>query len=230
MGRLSDPFRQKFKGFDSALVGEGELAGKEHGGRGVVLAAVFPVSHQRESPGGKLHPDLMAAPGVQTDAHKAGVGSCETGVLQPSFFDPFSFLFHHKNLVFAAILKEKIPPISTFRGRSVNQGHIFLHHCALLNRLGKSGRCRLRPGVDHDASHILIQPMHRKKFTAQLLGQRGRDIMLRVLSHSFDAQGDLVICIENFHCATLLFLHYTKKIQNVQENERRPCIMWKNCV
>ena len=50
--------------FYAALVGEGDAAGVEHGRGNIVPGAVFVVAHQGIPPAGKLHPDLVTAPGV----------------------------------------------------------------------------------------------------------------------------------------------------------------------
>ena len=47
-----------------SLPWESDPAGEKHGGRGVIPGAIFMVAHQRETPAGKLHPDLMTAAGM----------------------------------------------------------------------------------------------------------------------------------------------------------------------
>ena len=64
------PIRQLFKAHLLTLPGEGDTAGKEHRGGTLVFRAVFVVTDQGEAPGGKLHPDLVAAAGVKPDAHQ----------------------------------------------------------------------------------------------------------------------------------------------------------------
>ena len=83
-----------------------------------------------------MYTDLMTAAGMQTDAHQTGIGFCQADKLQAGLFDAFSFLFYHKNLVFAAVLEEKICPVSDLRGCPVDQGYIFLDYGAFLNSLG----------------------------------------------------------------------------------------------
>ena len=53
------------------MPGEGNPAGKEHGRGLLIPGAILVVTHKGESPGRKLHPDLMTATGVEPDANKA---------------------------------------------------------------------------------------------------------------------------------------------------------------
>ena len=59
-----------FKFLRYALVRQCDTARIQHGSRGGIPRSVFVVTYQRESPGGKLHPYLMASSGVQADADK----------------------------------------------------------------------------------------------------------------------------------------------------------------
>ena len=56
-----------------------------------------------------------------------------------------------------------------FRGRAVNQRHIFLDHGPFLNGPGQSGGSGLGAGVDHDAANIFVQPVQGENFPAQRL-------------------------------------------------------------
>ena len=58
------------QGFESLCLAppwEGDTAGEKHRRGGFIPGTVFMVAHQGESSAGKLHPDLMAASGMQTD-------------------------------------------------------------------------------------------------------------------------------------------------------------------
>ena len=50
-----------------SAIGEGDPAGIKQGGIPVIPGAVFVVAYQRETPAGKLDPDLMAAAGMEPD-------------------------------------------------------------------------------------------------------------------------------------------------------------------
>ena len=68
--RLSGPFGQGFKDHFLAPEGEGDPAGKEAGGGFFIPGAIFMVAHQRETPAGKLNPDLMAATGMEPNVNQ----------------------------------------------------------------------------------------------------------------------------------------------------------------
>ena len=70
---MSDcPFRGGFVPVDSAAEGEGDPAREQHRGGGFVPGAVFVVANQRVAAAGKLHPDLMASSGVESNMDQAG--------------------------------------------------------------------------------------------------------------------------------------------------------------
>ena len=91
------------------------------------------VAHQRIAPAGKLHPDLMAAPGVQADADQTGFSGSQTPIFKPCFLNTAPLAFYHKNLVLSGILPQKILPGAIFWGCAVDHGHIFFDHCPILN-------------------------------------------------------------------------------------------------
>ena len=65
------PFWGGFKMHLLALIGECDPAGEKHGSGLFVPGTILVVTHQRETPAGKLHPDLVTASGMQPDADKA---------------------------------------------------------------------------------------------------------------------------------------------------------------
>ena len=92
-----------FKLLRLSTVGEGEAAGEKHGFRLFGPGAVLVVPHPGEAPAGELDPDLVAAAGVETDAHKALFPGGEAHKFQPGFLDTGALPFHHENLVFSAV-------------------------------------------------------------------------------------------------------------------------------
>lgn len=105
-GRLSRPLRQCFEVHGFAVQGESQGAGEEEGGGGGVAGAVFVVAHQGESPGGELDADLVAAAGVQEDAHQGGFAGAEAGEFQPGGLDALALPLHHEYLIFGAVLPQ----------------------------------------------------------------------------------------------------------------------------
>ena len=99
------PVRELFKHLDLLAPREADPAGEQHRGSGVITGAVFVVAHQRESPAGELHTDLMAAPGVQPDVNKALFAGTKALILQPCEFYALSLFFDHKNLIFPTVFK-----------------------------------------------------------------------------------------------------------------------------
>ena len=89
------------------MIGEGEAAGIEHGGSGLVPGAVLVVAHQGEAPGGKLHSYLMAAPGVESHTHQGLLARFQQAVGQPCFFNAAAFPLNYKSLGFAAVLPQE---------------------------------------------------------------------------------------------------------------------------
>ena len=77
------------------------------------------IAHQREPAGGKLHPDLVASAGIEPHTHQRLLSCLEGMEGQAGFFDAFSLSLYYKNLVFAAILPQKVGPIAIFRRRAV---------------------------------------------------------------------------------------------------------------
>ena len=65
------PMGKGFEPFGFPVPGEGNAAGEEHGGGLFIPGAVFMIAHQGKPPGGELHPDLMAAAGMEPDAYQA---------------------------------------------------------------------------------------------------------------------------------------------------------------
>ena len=62
------PLRQGFVAMALSTEGEGQAAGKQHGGSVLVPGTVLVVAQQGKSAAGKLHPDLVAAAGMEPDA------------------------------------------------------------------------------------------------------------------------------------------------------------------
>ena len=123
--KLYCPVRVMAKLLFFAFVGEGDAAGVEHRGGKGVLCAVLMVADQGVAPAGKLHPDLVAASGMQPDTDQRGFSLGQSGKFKSGFFDTGPLPFDHKNLIPSAVLKKKIFPVAGFRGRSVDQGYIF---------------------------------------------------------------------------------------------------------
>ena len=73
---------------------QGDLAG-------ILQGAVFSISHQGQTPAGKLGPDLMGAAGDQPDTHLGQViGAGEHPVFQSGFLHILARLGHHIGFAF----------------------------------------------------------------------------------------------------------------------------------
>ena len=86
-------------------VGEGTAAAVELGKLLIIPGTVFVVAHQGKPPGGELHPDLMTSAGMKPDAYQCGITALQAHKFQPRRFYTGALLFHHKDLVFSAVLK-----------------------------------------------------------------------------------------------------------------------------
>lgn len=126
------------------------------------------VTNQGKAPAGELDSNLMAAAGMETDADKAFFSCSQTNKFQSGFFDPTTLALHHKDFVFLTIFPQQVLPVTFFRWRTVDHGHIFLYHGAFLNCFGELGGSLLCAGKDHNTAYILIQPVDGKYFAAKL--------------------------------------------------------------
>ena len=149
------------------MAGEGDAAGEQHRLFPFIPGAVLVVAHQGEAPGGELDPDLMAPSGMEPHMNEAGFSRRQTGKFQPGFFYSGTLALDCENLILLAVFPEEVLPVPFFRGRSMNHGHIFLDHGALLYSLGQGSGRLLCSGEDHDTAHIFIQPVNGENFTAQ---------------------------------------------------------------
>ena len=95
------------------MPGESQAAGKKQGRGGLIPGTIFVVAYQGKATAGKLYPDLMATAGMQTDTHQIVPVSDK---FQPGFLNALSFFFDHEDFVFAAVLEQKVCPVSIFRG------------------------------------------------------------------------------------------------------------------
>ena len=157
------------------------------------------IAHQREPPAGKLHPNLMAAPGMQADAHKTHFSGTQTLKFQMCVLHTLAFGFDHKNLVLTAVLEEKIRPVAPFRGCTVNHGNIFLDETSVLHGLAQSGSGGLGAGIDHHTTHVFVQTVDREDLSAQLFFQRSGEFHLRIQPYRLDAGHKTAVSIQNFH-------------------------------
>ena len=157
------------------------------------------VAYQGEATAGKLHPDLMAAAGVEPDANQGGVGVRQASVFQAGIFDPLALFFDGEDLVFAAVFEEKILPVTGLRGGAVKQGHVFLDHGSLLDGLGQLGGGLLCAGVDHDAADVFVQPVDGENVAAEGFLQGGGEFGFSVQPCGLDADDEVFVGIENVH-------------------------------
>ena len=182
--------------------GEGQAAGEEHGRGPPVPGAVFVVSGQRKAPGSELDPDLVAAAGMEPDADQAFIPGGEPPEFQPGFFHAAPLPVHDKDLVAPAVLPQKVFPVAGFRRSAVDQGHILLHHGALLHSLGQLSGSLFGPGVDHEAADIFVQTVDGEDLAAEAFLQGGGEFVLGIQAHRLDADKKLLVGIENVHGMT----------------------------
>ena len=197
-----------FKNFAFTLPGEADAAGEEHRFQPLVPGAVLVVTHQGESAARKLDPNLVGTARMEADVDQAGVTIGEAVKLQTGVFDTFSFLLHGENLVLSAVLEEKILPIAIFWGRSMDHGHIFFDHLALLDCLGQSCRGLFGSGEDHDAAHVFIQPVDGENLAPKGLFQFGGNLCFGIQAHRLDANRQVPVGIKNVHKGLLCWNLY----------------------
>ena len=107
-------------------------AGIQHGCGGFVPGTVFMIAYQGEAPAGKLDPDLVTSAGVQPDAYYGCFSTLKPGKLQPRVFHTGALPLDNKDLILAAVFKQKILPITAFRYSSVYLRYIFFDEKPLL--------------------------------------------------------------------------------------------------
>ena len=70
-----EPVRNRLKDLLFPLVGESDPTGEEHGCDPCIPGAIFVITQQGISPGGKLNPDLVASAGMEADVDQTFLGS-----------------------------------------------------------------------------------------------------------------------------------------------------------
>ena len=105
----------------------------------------------------------------------------------------------HENLVLFAVFPQKVFPVAAFRGRAVDQGHVFFDHAAFLDGFGQGSGGLFGAGIDHDAAHVFVQAVDGEDLAAQGFFQRGGNVGFRIKSHGLDADGDITVGKKNFH-------------------------------
>ena len=63
------------------------------------------IAYKGEASARKLHPNLVAAPRVQTDGNQRTLTLPQAAKFQPRGFYAGALFFYHKDLVFPAVLK-----------------------------------------------------------------------------------------------------------------------------
>ena len=126
-------------------------------------AAVLSISQQRQLAGGKLHPDLMGAPGEQPHLYQhGGLPLLQHPIGQLGGLCALSLPIHHIGAVFHPIVKQDILQLPCLRRRHPRQQcQIFFVQPVFLHRLGQRRSSLLCAGKHHHAAGVLIQPMHR---------------------------------------------------------------------
>lgn len=167
----------------------------EHWTLHFVPGAILVIPHQRISPGCKLHPDLVRAPGVQQDMHQCRIALGQPGEFQTRPLDPLALPLDHKDLIFAAVFEEKILPCFPLGRDTVYQRPVFLDKLPLLHQPGQRRRCRRCAGIDHDPAHIQIQPVDGVHPCAKGLLQHPGQVVLRVHAHQLDHRRQIRVLV-----------------------------------
>ena len=94
------------------------------------------VANQGETPGRKLHPNLVTPAGVEPDTNKGVFSDRQPLKLQSRFFDAAPHPLDNVYFVLVGILPQKVLPVAGFRGRAVNHGNVFFYHGAFLHSFG----------------------------------------------------------------------------------------------
>ena len=153
------------------------------GNAALLAAAVFAIAVQRVFAAGKLHPDLMGAPSVQGNFHKA-VFPCrgKDAVFQHRLPHPLAGTADREHPALAAVLEQVVPQhpgggqlrvrrtgedravlLDELRCGGFALGAAVLHGVGVLT-LGHltaqgGGNCR-GAGIDHQPGHTGVQPVH----------------------------------------------------------------------
>ena len=66
------------------------------------------VAHQGKAPGGELHPDLVAASGVEPHTDQGAFPGTDHTVGQPGLLDAAPLPLDHEDLILGAVLPQKV--------------------------------------------------------------------------------------------------------------------------
>ena len=151
------------------MPGELQSGGKEPKGFYLGPAAVLVVPHQGISPGGDTGPGsgdsgrCTGGPGPDSLLRESKPGRTQLCLPGPL---PRGRLTT-KTLFFRLSFQRRSLPGAVNGGAAVDQGQISLFQGPI--RYGFAQECggRLRPGINHEAPHALVQPMDGENFPAQ---------------------------------------------------------------
>ena len=94
------------------------------------------VTNQRESPTGKLDPDLVAAPSMESYMDQTGFSGGKPLEFQPGLLNAGPLALYHKDLILPAVLPEKVFPVALSRRSAMDHGYVFFHHGSFLYSSG----------------------------------------------------------------------------------------------
>ena len=160
---------EKFHIFSGAGMGKCQSAGPQRNLAGIIDLGIFPLTHQRKAPAGKLHPDLMGAACFQLNANFGDpVPGSKPLVVEYRLLDTLGRLRCHKGHLPGLVPAQQIPEGSRFRRSSMNHRQVFLFKFTLPDLTGQL-RCGF--GISrqhHQSADHPIQPVNRADIPLRL--------------------------------------------------------------
>ncbi len=203
----------------------------EGNGAAVFQSTVFPFAYQRKLTRGKLHPNLVSAPGLQVDADKGmRPGGVKSFIIQKGFLHALSQFLYHESLTLELIPQKEIAHgTGPGSGASVANCQILLLEPVLPDLTGKVGGCLGIFCQHHETTDHLIQTVDRSEFGMGIakgfpekIGQTAR-LICGADSRRLDADDQMIILIDQInhkHLVPFLFYgQYSPLKKRKQEGE-----------
>ena len=121
----------------------------------------------------------------------------QQGVGQLRLLDATAGALDHEGLVFGRVPIQQVSHEALGRLRPArHHAKVFLLHLPPGHGGGEGGSGLLRPGIDHQAAHRLVQPVNAEDGAAQLpLQQAGHPLPFRLHPHGLEAEHKAAILI-----------------------------------
>ena len=168
-------------------------------------AAVFAIPQQGHPPGGKLHPDLVGAAGIQRDPHQRGLAVApQSAIGQASLTNALPGTLDGEHLALVAVFEQKIGHFPFFFcGNTRNQSKIFLFQTFFLHRPGQAGGGLGMAGKDHQPRRATVQPVDGEDFSPAPFGKDGQQAFgafaLGQQAGGLQADDDIVVHMDDWN-------------------------------